>query len=241
VTALASIDGISEITDVRTGAAGHDDSVLRRAHRTNRTSRSNGRTGRTQRRSVEDSAGPTHGNAGEAHLGTGSGTQLQNGGGPHRRRQQAEGSPPRTAAEVTAGSTAGRSAAGSNTRGAERRRYQRSRGPLDRASNSNHHTRHRSRAIGRGCRRIHHTGPPARQTPPDSGPAPQLRTRTVRTGRSPPARALPPPPAIAHRGPPSRAERRRTQSGEEPTNGGPRIVRSPRPSVTKGGTPCFTH
>lgn len=69
--ALARFGGISEITDVRVGAAGHDDTVLRRAHRTNRTSRSGGRTGRTNGRSVEDSAGPTHGTPGRHPSGPG--------------------------------------------------------------------------------------------------------------------------------------------------------------------------
>jgi hypothetical protein len=90
MTSLARFGGISEITDVRTGAAGHDDTVLRRAHRTNRTSRSNGRTGRTNGRSVEDSAGPTHGTPGRHPSGPGpahsSRTAADRTDGSRRRR-----------------------------------------------------------------------------------------------------------------------------------------------------------
>ena len=66
-------------------------------------------------RSVGDAAGSSTRarQRGRPHL-IGSGTTAPNGSGPHRRRPQAEGSPPPRAAEVTAERRAGRSAAGPN-------------------------------------------------------------------------------------------------------------------------------
>ena len=78
---------------------------------------------------------------------------------PERRRT----APTEAASGGVSPSHSSRSHRGKHSR-EERRRIQHarsrteafpgSRGPLDRASNSNHYTRHRSRAVGRGCRRI---------------------------------------------------------------------------------------